>query len=832
MNQSSGRTIRTFNPGTFQSDEEIIDQFVVRQRELGVVLDVLRGNMDSASCQHVLVVAPRGQGKTMLLARVAAELNVDDRFSGRLLPIRFMEESHEIFDLADFWLETLFYLAQESAKRDPELARELQEAHADLVKRWGEEALADRVRATVLEAADLLGKKLVLMIENMQGLCENVDDDFGWQLRAALQSEPQIMLLATATSRFAGLDDANQPFFELFHTLTLDPLDTAACRRLWKVVSGDNVNEREIRPLEILTGGNPRLLVIVGGFAQHRSLSELMEELVQLIDEHTEYFRGHLEALAKTERRVYLAVIDLWRPSSTGEIAERARMDVRTVSALLGRLIDRGMVVIFEGDNRKRLYVAAERIYCLYYKLRRERDEADVVRELIQFMVVFYSEEEMARIAKKWIAEANRFPKIRKGIERAIDEEPDVGELFSGVAEPRVAYVAVPDTTDDNECTERLFEEMSALFETSRMYVETGDVTAALAIYNQVIERFDDSYALEFQIYVAWALSEKGYAYQELGDFHAALAAYDEVIERFGYIDIPKFQSLVARALSDKGYIFAHPFGDTMQALAAYDELLMRFDDSDEMDIQELIAWSLYQKGNLKGWLEDYMSALDAYDEMLVRFSGSESFDIQTWVAWVLFEKVDTQRQLGDMASAVAVCDEIIMRFGDSDAQELQSPVVCALFEKGIRQLEMGNKEKALRTRAEFVRRFQALDYLWKVGCTFRAILMRPQALPIQGHADIAADILRFVYMFLIPTEKVIIDRIQCIVLDMIAAGASAHEMVDILSSDRIKARALRPLIVALRQHAGETVRYPIEVREVAADIRERIAKEKYGPKK
>ena len=266
-----------------------------------------------------------------------------------------------------------------------------------------------------------------------------------------------------------------------------------------------------------------------------------------------------------------------------------------------------------------------------------------------------------------------------------------------------------------------------------------------------------------------------------------------------------------------------------MQALAAYEELLMRFGDSDEVDIQELIAWTLYQKGNLKNWLKDYMSALNTYDEILARFSGSESFDIQIRIAWTLFEKIDTQRQLGDMASAIAVCDEIITRFGDSDAEELQAPVVCALFEKGIRQLEMGFTENALRTRQEFERR---LTHFSKIGCAMRAIWLRPGSLPIQNHPEIAADIFRFVYMLLIIEEKVIIDMIQRIALDMVAAGASAHEMVEILSSDRIKARALRPLIVALRQYAGETVRLPIEVREVAADIRERIAKEKYGPKK
>ena len=63
-----------FNPGMFQSDQKVVDQFVVRNRELDTLLEILQGNIESPSCQHVLIVAPRGRGKTMLLARVAAEL--------------------------------------------------------------------------------------------------------------------------------------------------------------------------------------------------------------------------------------------------------------------------------------------------------------------------------------------------------------------------------------------------------------------------------------------------------------------------------------------------------------------------------------------------------------------------------------------------------------------------------------------------------------------------------------------------------------------------------------------------------------------------------------
>ena len=87
-----------------------------------------------------------------------------------------------------------------------------------------------------------------------------------------------------------------------------------------------------------------------------------MEELVRLIDDHIEYFRAHRAGLAKTERPVYLALIDLRQPSATGGIAARARLDVRTVSTLLGRLVERGAVVT-EGNGRERTHVAEQRLY-------------------------------------------------------------------------------------------------------------------------------------------------------------------------------------------------------------------------------------------------------------------------------------------------------------------------------------------------------------------------------------------------------------------------------------------------------------------------------------
>ena len=429
MDKSHSRVIRKFNPGTLQADEEVISQFVVRTHQLGTVLETLRDNVHSPSCQHALLVGPRGRGKSMLVARVTAELRTNDTLSESLLPVRFMEESQEIFNIADFWLETLYYLAREIETADPGLSVELQETHADLAARWSERATGEHACMTALSAADRLGKRLVLMVENLQALCADVDADFDWQLRKVLQSEPRIMLLATATSRFEGLEDATQPFFELFRIIDLKPLNTDECLRLWHMISGNRVSEREIRPLEILTGGSPRLLVIIGEFARHQSLRQLMEGLVKLIDDHTEYFRGHLDNFAKTERRVYLAVIDLWQPSTTAEIAARARMDIRTVSALLGRLVDQGVVIV-DKSQRKRRYATAERLYSIYYKLRRQRDEAAVVQHLIHFMTVFYHGNELADLSAKLRLEARESLIIYEGLQRAIAEAPQLADAI------------------------------------------------------------------------------------------------------------------------------------------------------------------------------------------------------------------------------------------------------------------------------------------------------------------------------------------------------------------------------------------------------------------
>ena len=723
MNESFEHPIRKANPGTFQSDDEVIRQFVVRTRELATVLEVLKTNVDASSCQHVLLVAPRGRGKTMLLARVAAELRTKAPLARHLLPVRFMEDSHEIFDMTDFWLECLFYLAREGAVRDSPIGRELRDTHAALAARLrGEELTEPRARAAVLDAADRLGRKLVFMVENLQNLCADVDEPFGWKLRDVLQSESRIMLLATATSRFAGLDDVDQPFFELFRIERLDRLDREESRRLWHVVSGDPVLEREIRPLQILTGGSPRLLVFVADFARHRSLRQLMEQLVRLIDDHTEYFRSHLEGFAKTERRVYLSTLDLWQPSTPKEITSRARLDVRTVSTMLSRLVHRG-AVIAEGEGRRRRYSGAERLYGIYYKLRRERDDAAVVSNLIRFMAVFYSARELEQMTDNLSMEAAQSPSILEGIERAVEVSRsddavsrDALAIFEQACSQAVAIKSdfreglasrIRESGHDEFPNEVIVAK--ALVSKGVRHGHLGDSNAEIATYDQLISRYGDSDSPELQLQVAKALVNKGITQGQLDDSNAEIATYDQLINRYGDSDSPELQLQVARALVNKG-ITQGQLDDFNAEVATYDQLVSRYGDSDSPELQLRVARALVNKGITQGQLGDSKAAIATYDQLISRYGDSDSPELQLQVAIALFGKGITRSQLGDSKAAIATYDQLISRYGDSDSPELQLQVAIALFGKGITRGQLDDLNSEIATYDQLISRYGDSD--------------------------------------------------------------------------------------------------------------------------
>lgn len=372
-----------YNPA-FLADEPLIAGFAVRGRDLDAILELVEDNTGPAN-QHIIVIGPRGAGKTTLALRVAAELRRDPARAGGVYPIVFAEESYEVHDAATLWLQALFHVGRQTGVARWQAAYERLRAEADPA----------RVRLLALaelhEFSEAEGKRLLLIVENFNVLVDRqIAEDEAWTLRHTLLNDRSIMLLATATSRFDGIDHREQAMFDLFRVFTLDPLASHECVTLWHRLTGRSIDERQGRALEILTGGNPRLLTIMSRVAADAPLHTLADDLTRLIDDQTAYFKSQIDALPPQMQRVFVALAEMWAPAAAQEIAERARLPVNTVSAVLGRLEQNGAVTADATSPRRKRYQLSERLYNIYYQMRRGGAAAERVRYAVEFIAAYY----------------------------------------------------------------------------------------------------------------------------------------------------------------------------------------------------------------------------------------------------------------------------------------------------------------------------------------------------------------------------------------------------------------------------------------------------------
>lgn len=446
------KVIMKYNPA-FLSPEELVVSFVVRHGELETIMRIIKENVTKSN-QHILVIGPRGIGKTMLVLRAAEETRRDKELSKKWYPLVFSEESYQVSTCGEFWLESLFHLGQQ-----PKNER-WQRTYEELKDEVDEKRLRERVLAQLMDFADEQGKRILLVVENFNMLLgDQLSDEDAWAMRHTLQNEPRIMLLASATSRFEQVEVEGKPMFDLFRFIDLKPLDGAECRALWASVTGQKLNDRRMRPLKILTGGNPRLLAIVSNFAAKMSLKELMNDLLRLVDEHTEYFKSHLDNLPAVERKVYLALAEIYAPATTRRVAKVARLNINKTSSLLGRLIARGAVVETNGRTKAKEYQVAERMYNIYYLMRRRVAASGRVKALVHFMVGFYGVKELVKAAKSIAEEACQL---------ALADRSDHYMTYTGVVEQigdtAAVYKIVRNTPQDFFASEDIPAPLRKLF--------------------------------------------------------------------------------------------------------------------------------------------------------------------------------------------------------------------------------------------------------------------------------------------------------------------------------------------------------------------------------
>ncbi len=790
---------KKYNPG-FLSDDELVESFCVRTSEFESIVETLRENTGNSN-QHLIVIGPRGSGKTSLLLRVAIETRRNPDLSSRIFPITFAEESYEVSTCGEFWLECLSRLVDQAPQ--PDWASDLGRSYQDLRATPDDRMLADRCLAALLDFSDRAGKRLLLTVENLNMMfADMLDPDAGWRLRKTLQTEPRIMLLGSATSRFAEIDRPDGALYDLFRLINLRPLDEQECSALWEAVSGERPDRGKVRPLQILTGGSPRLIAIVAPFSAGRPLHELMDDLLDLIDEHTEYFKGHLDALASQERRVYVALADLWKPANTREIAERARLASSTCSAQLKRLIGRGVVSDEGGTPRRKQYYLVERLYNIYYLLRR-RGSDRVVQALIRFMASFYSQTDLLRVDRRIEAEARYADEsLRPLYEAALTQLRQLPE-FRVVTPEHVAKIAAYVAA---------YQQM--YFE----YFERGHYHETLDACDSILRRAG-SEAFPLSRVVASVLVMKGCALRKLNRSEEALQVYDRAISRLDASEIPETSAAMAKAMLNKGVVL-NQLNRSDEALELYDDMIDRFDPaSSEVEIVEDIETAWVNRGITLGLLERPEEAVDVYDSVVKRFA------VPKQVAMALANKGVALSRLGREQQALDTYNHLMELFGSSEDAEIVEQVAFGMLHKGVTLSELNRIDEAIDAYDDVVRRYDgsgARELRIAVGTAMvsRAVLnSRYGTMPDRANyeRDLRAILPALPRLDHVP-ESVIPT------LAMLSVHLGAERTLELIEGSPAEGLLL-PMVTALKRELGREPRVAKEVSETADDIRKELAK-------
>ena len=397
-NASADPTLNLYNPAA-QDPEQLLAQFIDRKGLLERILAIMRGNTPDRPQQHLVLIGPRGMGKTMLLCAIKHSVERDDQLNADWLPLLFQEEQYGIGDLADFWLECLRHL--------PDGAQAANRLLAD-----DPDDLAAQAQQAFFQLLDATGKRALLLVDNLNDIFAAIGDDQALHsLRALWMTDPRMMVIGAAPSYFEAITEVDQVFHDFFRSFSLERLTQAELedflRRFAQILGDDAVltvidkAPERVAALRILTGGNPRLVKLGYRVLRDGLDGDLRHDLERMLDESTPFFKHRIDNLSKEARRTFDAIARRWDPVSVDDIRRELRKPSNNISVQIKRLIDEGFVEEAYGNARKKSYQVSERFYNVYYLMRHSREGRRRLRWLVGFMQTFYSAKDFKHWAKR-----------------------------------------------------------------------------------------------------------------------------------------------------------------------------------------------------------------------------------------------------------------------------------------------------------------------------------------------------------------------------------------------------------------------------------------------
>ncbi|QSZ66207.1 transcriptional regulator [Methanofollis aquaemaris] len=385
-------TLFRFSPEKIPQDT-LRELFVGREKQLDNLVD----DVGKASKEHTtrfhLIVGPRGIGKSHLM--VLAYYDLIEKYGSTVIPIKFAEEEYSIYRASDLFLRAL-----------EEYDKTYGRVHTDIPKDKGEDFILDFALGKLEQISREEKKQFVFLIENLNEIFLQLEKDEVAKLRSIFQRYDIFSVVASAPMIFPGVSEHDEPFFNFFKIDHLREFSLAESKQFMRRIGEVEKNEYFLQNFEKfepklegiyhLTGGSPRLVLIIYEIIHRGNIENIETIFLKMLDDHTPYYQKIFEMLSGQRRVIVDTLMLSPTPLTPKDIAEKTRIDGRTVNSQLRRL-ENDRYVRSHSIGKRTCYEVRERLFRLWREMRQPFGR-NRIPLFIDFLTLWYTPEEREKI--------------------------------------------------------------------------------------------------------------------------------------------------------------------------------------------------------------------------------------------------------------------------------------------------------------------------------------------------------------------------------------------------------------------------------------------------
>ena len=671
-----------YTPGEM-SERELDATFAARGHTVDYLLKSLRDQVNAGTLSSFVVTGPRGAGKSTVIHMVALRLQRDQELRRAWIPVVFPEEQFGITSLRDFLAAILRELATLGLGGAD---RWLGKVEAETNDEQSEQLAITGLRELTRKA----GRRLVVFVENLNLLLDEcLDDQMKGTLRRLLMTDPFMMLVGSAVHVLESLNRYDEAFFNYFGPVPLDRLSAEQVFELLQRRAGFDGNERflrdfreqrpKIRAIVHLSGGNPRLSLMLYELLSQQQVTTIVQCLQQLVDELTPLFKDEMENLPPQQRKIVHALMERGGTAQPADLVERTRLPLNAITTQLRRLKDAQIVeVLGGGKGRAAFYTVLDRLFVIWYQMRYLNQNRRRIEMFVEVLRVWFEAEERfatvqslatvedtvspsalreaALTSEYFAASLADTPYASEARDRTVRGWLRAGErLEAALAHAELAGLAAP---------QGMSFESAAYVGLGHWCAKHEDLKTALEVLDPII-----SDAARPAAERAAALLERGDCFRSLGDHQSALASYTAVVTLRG-----AFKEQVVRALVNRG-ISRGSLGDSDGALADWTAVVAMEGAPKSEVAQALVKRAITEesRGDSQGALADWTS--------VVTLEGAP----KEQVSLALINRAYLKEGLGDHPGKMADLTAVVMLEGAP-----KDHVAVALTGRGVANLVLG----------------------------------------------------------------------------------------------------------------------------------------------